>query len=85
MLARKTKGVAGLIGVFIGILVAIIIAVSVVIPTIDTTISSQYSTNASTPLAFNNYSSAHTLINLAPLLIAVVLILAIVGVMRFIR
>jgi len=75
MLARKCKGVTGLIGVFIGIMVAIIIAVSVVIPTIDSTMS----TNAS---SFTNYSSAQTLINLSPLLIAVVLILAIVGVMR---
>jgi len=82
MLARKTKGVAGLVGVFIGIMVAIIIAVAVIIPTIDTTISSQYSTNSSTPLAFNNYSSAHTLINLTPLLIGVVIVLAIVGIMK---
>jgi len=82
MLAKKTKGVAGLVGVFIGIMVAIIIAVAVIIPTIDTTISSQYSTNASTPLAFNNYSSAHTLINLTPLLIGVVIVLAIVGIMK---
>ena len=75
MLARKYKGVTGLVGVFIGIMVAIIIAVSVVIPTIDSTMTANSS-------AFTNYSSAQTLINLSPLLIAVVLILAIVGVMK---
>jgi len=82
MLAKKSKGVTGLVGVFIGIMVAIIIAVSVVIPTISTTIDGQYSTNGSTPLAFNNYSSAKTLIDLTPLLIGVVIILAIIGVMK---
>ena len=75
MLAKKVKGVTGLVGVFIGIMVAIIIAVSVVIPTIDSTMTANSS-------AFTNYSSAQTLINLSPLLIAVVLILAIVGVMK---
>jgi len=82
MLLKKTKGVAGLVGVFIGILVAIIIAVNVVIPTIGNIVDSQYSTNASTPLALNNYSTARTLIQLSPLLIAVVIVLAIVGIMK---
>jgi len=74
MLCRKNKGVSGLVGVFIGIMVVIIIAVSVVIPTIDTSLASATWTS--------NYSSAKTLIDLAPLLIAVVIVLAIVGVMR---
>jgi len=82
MLTKKCKGVTGLVGVFIGIMVAIIICVSVVIPTIQTTVDSNYSTNGSTPLAFNNYSSAHTLVNLTPLLLGVVIVLAIVGVMK---
>lgn len=82
MLLRRTKGVTGLIGAFIGIMVAIIILVAVVVPTIDTTISANYSGNASSPLAFDNYSSAHTLINLTPLLAGVVLLLAIVGLMK---
>jgi len=73
MLCKKYKGVTGLVGVFIGIMVAIIIAVSVVIPTIDTTVSS---TN------WTNYSTAKTLIQLSPLLIAVVIVLAIVGIMK---
>jgi len=81
MLAKKVKGVTGLIGVFIGILVAVIIAVSVVIPTIDNVVSTNTG-NSSVPLALNNYSSAGTLINLSPLLIAVVLVLALVGVMK---
>lgn len=67
MLARKYKGVVGLVGFLIGVLVAIIIAGSVVIPTIDSTMS----TNAG---SFTNYSSAQILINLSPLLIAVVLV-----------
>ena len=83
MLTKKTKGVAGLVGVFIGIMVAIIIAVSVVIPTISSTISSQFSTNTSAEtLALNNYSSAKILLELSPLLIAVVIVLAIVGIMK---
>ena len=81
MLASKTKGVAGLVGFFIGVMVLIIVAVSVIIPTIDSQISA-HTGNVSNPLTFNNYSSASTLINLSPLLIAVVLILAIVGAMK---
>jgi len=73
MLSKKYKGVAGLVGVFIGIMVAIIIAVSVVIPTIATTVEAT---------TWTNYTTARTLINLSPLLIAVVIILAIVGVMK---
>ena len=75
MLTKKYKGVAGLVGVFIGIMVAIIVAVSVVIPTIATTMTSG-------AVNWTNYSSARTLLNLSPLLIAVVVVLAIVGVMK---
>ena len=73
MLTKKYKGVSGLVGVFIGIMVAIIVAVSVAIPTIATTIDS---------ISWTNYTTAKTLIALSPLLIAVVIVLAIVGVMK---
>jgi len=75
MLNKKLKGVSGLVGVFVGLMIVIIVAVSVVIPTIGTTID-----NSS--VNWTNYSTARTLINLSPLLIAVVIILAIVGVMK---
>lgn len=62
------KGQAGLVGAFIGIMVAVIVGVGVAIPVIQETI-----TNASLS------GTTLTVVNLLPLLLAVVLLVAIAG------
>ena len=62
------KGQAGLVGAFIGIMVAVIVGVGVAIPVIQDTI-----TNASLS------GTTLTVVNLLPLLLAVVLLVAIAG------
>jgi len=62
------KGQSGLVGAFIGIMVAVIVGVGVAIPVIQDTI-----TNASLS------GTTLTVVNLLPLLLAVVLLVAIAG------